>query len=131
MVVILFLQKFNVKQKGSPKRRATLLGPANIKHLEIVLHDSDLLFLVRLIEVLQDDGNVHINYNHVADYNKACEIGNCQQWMATIAVLLGAEGRVAVRWLDHQRLQHVVPAGGRHESGETKKTQIKAPWTDS
>lgn len=92
-----------------------LLGPAYVEHLQIVFNDADLLLLVRLVEVLQNDGDVHVNHDHVADYDEAGEIGNCQQWMATIAVLLVIECGIAVWRLYHQRLQHIVPSGRSHE----------------
>lgn len=100
---------------------AQLLGPANVEHFQVVLDDSDLFLLVGLIEVLQDDGNVHIDYNHITDYNKTSEISNCQQWMATIAVLLVVERRIAVGRLNHQRLEHIVPSGRGHQSGKAQQ----------
>lgn len=78
-----------------------LLGPANVEHLQVVLDDPDLLLLVGLVKVLQDNSDVHVDYNHITDYNETGKVGDGQQGMATVAVLLMVERGIAVWCLDH------------------------------
>lgn len=43
-------------------------------------------FLVSLIEVLQDNCNVHIDNNHITDNDERREIGDGEQWMSAIPI---------------------------------------------
>lgn len=97
-------------------RKEHLLGPAYVEHFQVVLDDPDLFLLVGLVEVLQDDGDVHVDYNHITDYNETGKVGDRQQRMTTVTVLLMVERGIAVWGLDHKRLQYIVPSGRRHES---------------
>lgn len=116
-------RKSGVNIAGQQSRAGHLLGPANVEHLQVVLDDADLLFLVRLVEVLQDDGYVHVDHYHVADDDEAGEVGYGQQGVAAVAVRLAQDEGVAVRRLDHERLQHIVPPGGGHQPEQ----QLHAP----
>lgn len=71
---------------------------------------------MRLIEILEDNGDVHVNDYHVTNNNERREVGDCQERIAAIAVQLSAGGRrIAIRRLHHQRLEDVVPSGGCHQ----------------
>lgn len=93
-----------------------LLRPSDIEHFQVILHYTNFFLLVRLIEIFQNDGNVHINDNHVTDYYETGEVGDGQQGMATIPVGLSVKVWITVRRLYHQRFQHVVPPGRCHEA---------------
>ena len=57
-----------------------------------------------LIKVLEDNSNVHIDNNHVADYDERSEIGYCQERVSAVSVHLPTgRSRIAIRWLHHQR----------------------------
>lgn len=51
-----------------------LLRPPYIEHLEIILNDTNLFLLMSLIEVLENDGYVHVDDDHVADDYKRSEV---------------------------------------------------------
>lgn len=81
-----------------------LLRPPYIEHLEIIFNDADLFFLMGLVEVLEDDGYVHVNDDHVADDDKRREVRDGQQWAPTVAVLARMFPQLAFRRLDHEGL---------------------------
>ena len=87
-----------------------LLGPFCVEHLQILLHDSDLLFLVSLIEVLQDDGDVHVDDDHEVDDDEGDEEDDGDEGVAAVTVGKVLVVVVAIRRSHKQRLQHVVPA---------------------
>lgn len=93
----------------------SLLRPANVEHLKVILYNADLFLLVSLIEVLQDDGNVHIDHDHVTDDDETGEVCDCQQWGATVTIWLVVVCWVTVWWLYHQRLQNVIPSSWCHK----------------
>lgn len=63
-----------------------LLRPPNIEHFKIIFHDTNFLFLVRLVEVLENDGDVHVDDDHIADNDEGGEVGDGQQRAAAVAV---------------------------------------------
>ena len=75
-----------------------------------------------LIEILQNDGDVHVDHNHEVDNDKGDKVDDGNEWETTVSV-----GKVFVVWitirrLRHQRVQNVIPAGRGHESGTNKQT---------
>lgn len=44
-----------------------LLGPSYVEHFQVILDNANLFLLVRLVKVLQDNSDVHVDNNHVAD----------------------------------------------------------------
>lgn len=71
-----------------------------------------------LVEVLENDSDVHVDHYHVIYDNKASEVDYCQQGVTAVAVTLVFIVRITVWIFDHERFEHVVPPGG---SDETKK----------
>jgi len=69
---------------------------------------------VRLVEVFQNDGDVHVDDNHVVDNDEANKIGDGKDGLAAIAVGQIVLILVAVGRLDHQRVKHVVPTSRGH-----------------
>ena len=69
-----------------------------------------------LIEVLQDDGNVHVDHNHEVDNDKGDKVDDGDEGEATVSVWKMFVVRITVGRLGHQRVQHVIPASGGHES---------------
>lgn len=65
-----------------------ILAPSDVEHFQVVFNNTDFLLLMRLIEILQNDRNVHIDDNHVIDYNEAGKVCDRQKWVATIAIRL-------------------------------------------
>lgn len=51
-----------------------LLAPADVEHLQIVLDDPYLFFLVCLIEILENDGDIHVNNDHIVDDDEASKV---------------------------------------------------------
>lgn len=96
------------------KFQMTLLWPSDVKHFQIVFHNSNFLFLVRLVEVFQNDGDVHVDDNHVVDDDETDKIGDGKDGLAAIAVGQIVLILVAVGRLDHQRVKHVVPTSRGH-----------------
>lgn len=86
------------------------LAPSNVEHLQIVLHNANFLLLVRLVEVLQNDGNVHVDHNHVVDDDEAGEVDDGEEGVPAVAVRLVPVVGIAVGVLDHEGLEHVVPS---------------------
>lgn len=108
------------------ENRSILLRPSNVKHFQVILDDANLLLLMSLIEVLQDDSDVHVNNYHVADDDERGEVRDRQQRISTISVHLPAvRSGIAFWWLHHQRLQHVVPAGRGHQTEQQLHTSTE------
>jgi len=87
-----------------------LLGPPYVKHFEVVFHYADLFLLVRLVEVLQYNGYVHVDDDHVADDDKAGEVRDGENRMSAVAVRKSRCFGFAIRRLYHQGFKHVVPS---------------------
>ena len=75
-----------------------ILCPFGIKHLQIFLHNPNLFFLMRLIKILQDDSNVHVNDNHVIDDDKWDKVDDGHKRMTTITIGQVPVMRIAIRW---------------------------------
>ena len=69
-----------------------------------------------LIEILQNDGDVHVDDNHEVDDDKGDKVDDGDKREATVSVRKVFVVRITVWWLGHQRVQHVIPASGGHES---------------
>lgn len=69
---------------------------------------------MRLVEVLQYDGYVHVDDDHVADDDETGEVRDGQDGMSAVAIRQPRRLGLAVRRLHHQRLEDVVPAGRSH-----------------
>jgi len=95
-----------------------LLWPSDVEHLKVILNNANLLFLVCLVEVLQDDGDIHVDHNHVTNDDKTGEICDCQQGGTTVPIWLAVVRRVTVWWLHHQRLQHIIPSSRCHKPAD-------------
>lgn len=54
-----------------------------------------------LIEILQYDGNVHIDDDHVAYYDEAGEVRDRENRMSAIAVRKSRSFEFTIRWLHH------------------------------
>ena len=63
-----------------------LLCPFCVKHLKIFLDNSDFFFLVRLVKILKNDCDIHIDHNHEIDNDKRHKIDDCYERVATVAV---------------------------------------------
>ena len=97
------------------------LGPLAVEHLQVLLDNADLLLLVGLVEVLQNDGDVHVDDNHEVDDDEGDKVDDGDEGEAAVAVGQVLVVGVAVRRLRHQRVQHVVPASRRHQSEKRQK----------
>ena len=73
--------------------------------------------MVSLIEILQNDGNVHVDHNHEVDNDKGDKVDDGDEGEAAVSIRKVFVVRITVWWLGHQRVQHVIPARGGHESG--------------
>jgi len=62
------------------------LGPFAVEHLEVLLDDADLLLLVGLVEVLQDDGDVHVDDDHEVDDDEGDEVDDGDEGEAAVPV---------------------------------------------
>ena len=63
-----------------------LLCPLCIKHLQIFFNYPNLLFLMCLVEIFQDDGDVHVDDNHEIDDDEGDKINDSNKRMTTIAI---------------------------------------------
>ncbi len=73
-----------------------------------------------LVEVLQDNGDVHVDDDHEVDDDERHKVDDGHERVAAVAVGKLLEVDVAV-WRRHQeRFQHVVPAGRRHQPLKTQ-----------
>lgn len=113
-------------KEGTWRDGNILLRPSYVKHFQVILDDADLLLLMSLIEVLQDDGDVHVDDYHIADDDERGEVRDRQQGVSAISVHLSAvRSGIALGWLHHQRLQHVVPAGRGHQTEQQLHTSTE------
>ena len=71
-----------------------------------------------LIEILQDDGDVHVDDDHEVDYDEGHKVDDGHEGEAAVSVWKLLVVRVTVRRLRHQWVQHVIPARRGHESEE-------------
>lgn len=51
-----------------------LLGPTNVEHLKVILDNAYFFLLMCLVEVFQNDGDVHVDDNHVVDDDETSEV---------------------------------------------------------
>ena len=70
-----------------------------------------------LVEVLQDDGDVHVDDDHEVDDDEGDEVHDGHEGVAAVAVGEALEVGVAIGRGHQQGLQDVVPASGGHKSG--------------
>ncbi len=63
-----------------------------------------------LVEVLQDDGDVHVNDDHEVDDDEGDEKDDGDKGVATVAVGKVLVMVVTIRRSHQQRLQDIVPA---------------------
>ena len=68
------------------KEQLCLLRPFSIERLQILLNNTNFLFLVSLVEVFQDDGNVHIDHNHEVDDDERHKEDDCYEGESTVSV---------------------------------------------
>jgi len=68
-----------------------------------------------LAEVLQDDGDVHVNDDQEGHDEVRHEVGDCQAGVAAVAIRLDVGDRVvtAGRSVVHKTRQYTVPPGRR------------------
>lgn len=97
------------------------LGPSNIKHLQVVFHNANLLLLMCLVKVLQNNSNVHVNHNHKVDDDERHKEDNGDHRVATVAIWLVHVSDVTVRRLGHERVQDIIPASRSDQSGRRKR----------
>ena len=92
--------------------------PFGVEPLEILLAESQLLLVVGLVEVLQEDGDVHVDDNHRGEDDEGDQVERGQHGTAAVAVRQIVIGHVAVGRLDEQRIEDVVPTGAGHQPEE-------------
>ena len=73
-----------------------------------------------LIEILQDDGDVHVDHDHEVDDDKGHKVDDGHEGEAAVPVGKLLVVRVTVWRLGHQRVQHVIPASRGHQSENIK-----------
>ena len=78
-----------------------------------------------LIEILQDDGDVHVDDDHEVDYDEGHKVDDGHEGEAAVSVWKLLVVRVTVRRRRHQRVQHIIPASGGHESEERREILTK------
>ena len=106
------------------RRVRVVLLPDHVEHVEVVLRHADLLLLVRLVEVLEDDGDVHVDDDEEGDEDEGDHEEDGDAAAAAVAVrrlqLRAVRMRpvvaVALRAAHHERVEDVVPAGGRRQA---------------
>ena len=89
--------------------------PDLVVHVEVVLRQSLLDVLGRLAEVLEDDGDVHVDDDEKADDEVGDDVGDRLGAVSAVAVGFEVRRRVVTLVLVHQRRQHAVPAGRRRD----------------
>ena len=75
-----------------------------------------------LIEILQNDGNIHVDDNHEVDNDKGDEVDDGNKREAAVSVWKILVVRVTVWRLGHERVQDVIPACRGHQSRTNKQT---------
>ena len=73
-----------------------------------------------LVEVLEDDCDVHVDDDHEVDDDERNEVDDGHERVAAVSVRKFFEVDVAVGRGHQERFQHVVPTGRCHQSLETK-----------
>ena len=69
-----------------------------------------------LVEVLQYDSNIHVDDYHEVDNDEGDKVDDGDKGEAAVSIGKVFVVRITVWWLGHQRVQHVIPARGGHES---------------
>ncbi len=77
-----------------------------------------------LVEVLQDDGDVHVDDDHEVDDDERDEVDDGHEGVAAVAVGQVLEVDVAIRGSHEEWLQNVVPPCWRHKP-EKDGTDLK------
>lgn len=99
-----------------------VLCPFCVEHLQVFLHNANFLFLMSLVEIFQDDGNVHVDDNHVVDDDEGDKVDDGHKRVATIPVWQFFKQRVAIWWGDQQWVQHIIPASRRDQPESLPKS---------
>ena len=73
-----------------------------------------------LVEVLQDDGDVHVDDDHEVDDDERHEEDDGDEGEATVAVRQTLVVWITVWRLSHQRIQDIVPTSRGHEPENRK-----------
>lgn len=74
--------------------------PLGIEALKILLAETQLLFVVGLVEVLQQDGDVHVDDDHRRKDDERDKVESGQHGTATVAVRQIVVLHVAIRRLN-------------------------------
>ena len=77
-----------------------------------------------LIEILENDGDVHVDDDHEVDDDEGHEVDDGDEGEAAVPVGQLLVAGVAVGRLGHQRVQHVVPAGRGHQPGHGRILEL-------
>jgi len=93
--------KCRLKKKKTKWRFSRLLGPPDVKHFQVVLDNADLFFLMGLVKVFQYDGYVHVDDDHVANYDETGKVRDGENRMPAIAVRKARSLDLAIRRLHH------------------------------
>lgn len=78
-----------------------LLRPSDIEHFQVILHYTNFFLLMGLIEIFQNDRNIHIDDNHIANDNETSKVRYGQQGMTTISICLTIKVRITFWRLYH------------------------------
>ena len=70
----------------SKVRHANLLCPLCVKHFKVLVDNSNFFFLVCLVKIFEDDGDVHVDDNHEVDDDKRDKVDNSHKWVATVSI---------------------------------------------
>ena len=120
-------------------RVRVVLLPDDVEHVEVVLDDAHLFLLVRLVEVLQDDGNVHVDDDKEGDEDEGDHEEDGDATGATVspyrlelcAVWVRPVVAVALRAADHERVEDVIPAGRSRQTKQQNQTAAKRLEVDN
>ena len=77
-----------------------------------------------LIEILENDGDVHVDDDHEVDDDEGHEVDDGDEGEAAVPVGQLLVAGVAVGRLSHQRVQHVVPPGRGHQPGHGRILEL-------
>ena len=77
-------------------------GPFSVEPFEIFLTETELFLVVSLLEVLQQDGNVHINDDHGREDDERDQVERGQRRITAIAVRQILIIQITVGRLDQQ-----------------------------
>ena len=79
-----------------------LLCPLGIKHFQIFFNDSNFFLLVSLIEILKNNGNIHVDNNHVINDDEWDKVDDCNEWVTTVSIRQVTVVGVTIGW-GHQK----------------------------